>query len=316
MSENPLVTVVTVTYNSSSYVKDAIESILSSSYKNFELIIGDDASTDHTWSIIREYKDPRIVAYRNQENLKEYPNRNKAVSLAKGEYLIFIDGDDLIYPHGLEFMVRMLHAFPDCGMALMRWYKKNIFYPVVIKPQQLYAGIYFNYGFNDIAFSNVLFRTRMLLDVGGFPAHIQAGDNYIRFKIGGLYDTLLINDHLTFWRETPGQGSSKIYTKFEALIEHFNLYFDFLDTPVLSKEEKVKAKENINIQVYRVFWELLKLWKVREAIDLLGYYKLSVFKLYLFFKKPLYKDPFENWSAASLFRLPIRQNPFSKSIGI
>src|SRR5438105_4541179 len=103
LNEWPLVTVITVTYNSAAYVRDAIESVLAQTYDNIEYIIGDDYSTDNTWQIIREYKDERIRAYRNEKNLGEYPNRNKAISLATGKYLIFIDGDDILYPHGIAY---------------------------------------------------------------------------------------------------------------------------------------------------------------------------------------------------------------------
>lgn len=179
MATQPLVTVVTVTYNSALFVRDAIESILSSSYQNFELIIGDDSSQDNTWSIIQEYSDSRIVRYRNEQNIGEYPNRNKAIGLAKGEYLIFIDGDDMIYPHGLEFMVKMLHAFPECAMALMRWFRNDLFFPVVITPHQFYLGEYFGYVFLGTAFSNVLFDTHILIEEGGLSLKYRAGDDFV-----------------------------------------------------------------------------------------------------------------------------------------
>ena len=92
----PLVTVITVTYNSSLYIRDAIESVLTQPYPNFEYIIADDCSTDNTWDIINEYKDSRIKKYRNETNLKEYPNRNKAVTMASGDYVVFVDGEKTV----------------------------------------------------------------------------------------------------------------------------------------------------------------------------------------------------------------------------
>ena len=94
----PLFTVATITYNSSRWVRQAIESVLASSYTDFEYIISDDCSTDDTWDIIQEYKDGRIKAWRNQTNIGEYPNRNIVLRQAKGKYFLFIDGDDLTYP--------------------------------------------------------------------------------------------------------------------------------------------------------------------------------------------------------------------------
>ena len=128
----PLVTIITVTYNSSKYVRDAIEGVLAQTYTNIEYIIGDDCSTDDTWSIIREYKDPRIKAYRNETNLGEYPNRNKAILMSTGEYLLFIDGDDYIYPHGLSYYVDLITKYPQAAIMtllfhpLAPWYLQHL----------------------------------------------------------------------------------------------------------------------------------------------------------------------------------------------
>lgn len=70
-AEQPLVTVITVAYNSSAYLRVAIESVLAQSYANIEYIICDDYSTDDTWDIICEYTDARIRAYRNEKNLTD-----------------------------------------------------------------------------------------------------------------------------------------------------------------------------------------------------------------------------------------------------
>src|ERR1039458_6787046 len=98
---NPKVTVAMVTFNSAKYVAQAIESILAQDFSSFELLICDDCSTDQTWAIIQGYVDTRIRAIRNDKNIGEYANRNQALFRAEGKYLIFIDGDDYLYPHCL-----------------------------------------------------------------------------------------------------------------------------------------------------------------------------------------------------------------------
>src|SRR5688500_10757789 len=99
MNEHPLVSVLMVSYNSSEFIREAIDSVLLQRYKHFELIICDDNSKDDSWNIISSYEDPRIRKFRNENNLGEYENRNSAIRRAQGEYLIFIDADDIIYPH-------------------------------------------------------------------------------------------------------------------------------------------------------------------------------------------------------------------------
>ena len=120
MSDTPLVSVLMTSYNREKYIGEAIESVLNSSYRHFELIIVDDGSKDRTMEIARQYaeKDQRVKVYRNERNLGDYPNRNKAASYATGKYLKYVDADDLIYPWGLELLVQMMEKFPNAGWGL------------------------------------------------------------------------------------------------------------------------------------------------------------------------------------------------------
>jgi glycosyltransferase involved in cell wall biosynthesis len=84
-------------YNCEKYLAEAIESILSQSFTDFEFIIIDDGSTDRSWEIIQEFakKDSRIVAIRNTENLKICKTLNKGIEIVKGEYIARMDSDDI-----------------------------------------------------------------------------------------------------------------------------------------------------------------------------------------------------------------------------
>ena len=75
------VSVLMPAYNASLYIKEAIESVLSQTFTDFELIIVDDCSTDDTWNVIKSFKDKRIRAYRNKKNLGRGKVRNKLLSL-------------------------------------------------------------------------------------------------------------------------------------------------------------------------------------------------------------------------------------------
>ena len=89
----PLVSVLLTAFNREKYIAEAIESVLSSTFNNYELIIVDDASTDKTVEIIKGYaaKDSRIRFYVNETNLGDYPNRNKIATYATGKYIKYID---------------------------------------------------------------------------------------------------------------------------------------------------------------------------------------------------------------------------------
>ena len=203
--------VVTVTYNSALYVRDAIESVLAQTYRNIEYIIGDDCSSDDTWSIIQEYKDPRIKAYRNEMNLREYPNRNKAIDMATGKYFIFIDGDDIIFTHGVDFFVQMMEAFPKAAMAVQKNYYNNILYPALFEPEDTLRNYFYSSSTNLLSssFASNFFRTEVLKK-WKLSTSYKTGDEEIRLKIAASYPVLFVAGWVTWPRETPGQASAKL----------------------------------------------------------------------------------------------------------
>jgi len=112
----PLVSVLLPVYNGSSYLKEAIESILNQSYAGFELIIINDGSKDNSVSIIEQFDDPRIRFY-SQANMGLAATLNRGIGLAKGAYLARQDQDDLSLPTRLEKQVHFLDTHPECGIV-------------------------------------------------------------------------------------------------------------------------------------------------------------------------------------------------------
>lgn len=96
MSRNPLISVVIPCYNYDKYVEEAIRSVLNQTYKNIELIVINDGSTDNSNSVIRKLKEKYTFHYHSQSNKGIISTRNKGVDLAKGEYIIQLDADDAL----------------------------------------------------------------------------------------------------------------------------------------------------------------------------------------------------------------------------
>jgi len=119
MPDNPKVSVLMPAYNTEKYITEAIESILNQTFKEFELIIIDDCSTDRTWEIIQDYtkKDNRIIALRNEKNLGIPENRNKLISLSKGKYVVWQDSDDISMPYRIEKQYNFMENHPDVGIC-------------------------------------------------------------------------------------------------------------------------------------------------------------------------------------------------------
>ncbi|MFV8226695.1 glycosyltransferase family 2 protein [Christiangramia aquimixticola] len=116
-----LISVIIPVYNRAEFIGEAIQSILSQTYKNFELIIVDDASTDNTLEVIKQFKDKRIRLLRNRDNYGVSVSRNKGISNAKGSFIAFMDSDDISLPTRLEKQIMKFLLDEDlmvCGTWL------------------------------------------------------------------------------------------------------------------------------------------------------------------------------------------------------
>jgi glycosyltransferase involved in cell wall biosynthesis len=118
-SIRPLISVGMPVYNGEEYVALAIDSVLSQTFNDFELIISDNASDDRTEEICREFAsaDPRIRYYRNAENIGAAGNYNRLVELARGEFFRWSNADDLFAPKLHELCLRALRQHPDAVLS-------------------------------------------------------------------------------------------------------------------------------------------------------------------------------------------------------
>lgn len=112
---SPRVSVVIPTYNRAQFIASAIESVLTQTFGDFELIVVDDGSTDRTSEIVTSISDPRVVFVR-QENAGRSTARNRALALAKGAYIAFLDSDDLYLPGKLALQIQYMDQHPEAGM--------------------------------------------------------------------------------------------------------------------------------------------------------------------------------------------------------
>ena len=104
-------------YNTERYVGQAIQSILDQSFKNFELIIIEDGSTDNSLNIINSFNDSRIKIHINNKNKGLVYTRNKGLSLSEGEYIGMLDSDDIAYPDRFKIQIDFLEENMDFGMV-------------------------------------------------------------------------------------------------------------------------------------------------------------------------------------------------------
>lgn len=160
-------------YNGERYLREAIDSILSQTFRNFEFLIINDASTDGTVGIINSYTDPRIRLVHNKTNMGRCATPNKGLDLARGEYLARMDCDDISLPTRLEKQVAFLDAHPDVGVC-GTWIKLFMGADYVIRYPLIHEEIKCHLLLGcQLAHSSVMFRKKVLLD-----HHLYYDDNY------------------------------------------------------------------------------------------------------------------------------------------
>ena len=115
INERPLVSVIIASYNSEKTIESCIQSLLNQTYKDIEIIICDDNSSDNSLAIINRIKEknPNIVVLHNSTNLKAAASRNRCIEISKGEFLAIQDADDSSFPNRIEIQVSFLLNHPE-----------------------------------------------------------------------------------------------------------------------------------------------------------------------------------------------------------
>jgi len=115
----PLVSIIIPTYNRSQYLKRAINSVLNQTYDNIELIIVDDNSNDDTMFIIKNFKDKRIRYIKNLRNMGSSFSRNEGLAISKGEYINFLDDDDILLPRKIQLQINRFQESDDNRLGVV-----------------------------------------------------------------------------------------------------------------------------------------------------------------------------------------------------
>jgi glycosyltransferase involved in cell wall biosynthesis len=230
-------------YNREEFVGAAIESVLLSTYANFELIVLDDVSNDNTVNIIKSYaeKDQRIRLYVNEKNLGDYPNRNEIAKYAQGKYLKYFDSDDIMYPHCLEVMVRNMEMFPEGGFGLCTNSDPEVAYPVVIQPKQSYLEHFNGYSHFLRAPGSSIIKREVFEKEKGFSGKPLIGDNEFWFRLARKYPLVKFSTGLYWDRTHANQERSYSYAKKHYRQLREGVVIDAMnhpDCPLTPKEKK------------------------------------------------------------------------------
>lgn len=215
---NPKVSVILSVYNSEKYIKEAILSILTQSYSDFELIIIDDGSTDKTALILDEFNDERIVRTKNDLNLGLIGSLNKGIQLARGEFVARMDADDISELERLAKQVAFLDAHPEVGVlgTGMRQVDRRGRFVSFFTPKEDHRDILHQLLIDTaIAHATVMIRKNLLSDVGGYDLnfpHTEDAELWSRLVMKTSFANLR---EPLYVRRLHGDSIMSLYGKFQ-----------------------------------------------------------------------------------------------------
>jgi glycosyltransferase involved in cell wall biosynthesis len=212
----PVVSVVMPTYNGERFLRPAIDSILNQTFREFEVIVIDDGSTDSTPRILADYKsrDARVIVLSNECNLGIAGATNRGLAVARGNYLALQDHDDISLPHRLQTQVDFLNAQPDIavvGSAATLINDDGVPYAefplpceeIDIKWRLLFHG-------DPLHYTSVMVRCSAMQEIGGYgeDASFRFSEAYDPFsRIAMRHRVVNLPQTLVLWRRHPDATS-------------------------------------------------------------------------------------------------------------
>lgn len=248
---SPKVSVLTTVYNRGNFLRQCIESVQNGRLQNYEHIIVDDGSTDNSQSIASEMAkvDERIKFHINSSNLGDYPNRNRAASLASGQYLKYLDADDWQGRWALEVMVDAMDQFPQAGVGLFDDHDKIHSFPELISGQEAIERYYRGQSrLLNRSPLNAMIRRSAFQAVGGFEPARMTGDFDMWHRMAKTFPVVLFPNRLNCYRKHPGQ-ETKVNSKNPLTgVRYILKSLEHLRDPITPINNKLREESTLRLE--------------------------------------------------------------------
>jgi len=249
------VSVIIPTYNREHFLKKTIESILKQTFKDFELIIVDNYSTDNTEKIIGSYDDKRIRYFKHQNNGIIAVNRNFAIKHAKGELIAFCDDDDLWLPEKLEQQVIAFEQDHELGLVCTNGFSFDE--KRIRKQFQKTKDHYITFNEllidNTVACCSVMVRRKILDDIGVFDESrelLTAEDYHLWLRIAKQHKVKYLGTPLVKYRVHAGTFQSTFLSGVKPLEVMRIVYKRLFDAKIIDSTIYKNLCERINHRIY------------------------------------------------------------------
>ena len=272
MIERPLVSVIINCYNGEKYLREAIDSVFAQTYENWELVFWDNQSTDSTREIVESYKSDKIRYFYAPKHTPLGEARNLAVEKANGEYINFLDADDVWMPEQLSNQVRLLIPtkqeviFTSFELIIERFCKKSptleLFLYIksrTINENDIYTELLKD---NFIVFSSVLFNKEIFINVGGIDPELEQNEDYdILLKVAQLTNIGFDKEKDTLYRihDDNHSDSNGMLGYYENEVIYSRLPFsDAKRKAILMNRARIEINNLLEIHSPRKFLLLFK----------------------------------------------------------
>ncbi|MBW3466597.1 glycosyltransferase family 2 protein [Arthrospiribacter ruber] len=200
----PIVSIIIPVYNKASYIRETLQSALGQAYPNTEIILVDDGSSDGSFEILQEYfeKYPEKILLIDQENQGVSAATNNGIQAAKGEYIQFLDADDLLSPYKIANQIKLLEGQPESVLATCEWrmFKND--------PKQSYSipyGVFQDFG-SGLDLLLRFWNNQEMMQPAVYLTHRKLID-----KAGPWDETLTINQDGEFFARVLGNADKVCY---------------------------------------------------------------------------------------------------------
>ena len=247
--KKPNVSVIINTYNGGDFICDSVQSVLDQTYKNLELIVWDNASTDNTEEIIKKFRDRRIRYFKSKNFYKLYKSRDLAIEQTKGNFVAFLDVDDWWHKKKIEYQINLFRddnvSIVSCDYQIInqRKYKKKI---ISYRIKKNFDPINFFLKKYNIGFSTLMIRKSIYTKELSFNKDYEViGDFDFVLKSLQYHKLANINKVLSYYR---WHGDNLSIKKFDINIVELDHWIEKLDTNSLIKKKKnfIYFKDKLN----------------------------------------------------------------------
>ena len=300
-----MISVVIPLYNKEKSIASTLRTVLNQTYQDFEIIIVNDGSTDHSVDEVEKIKDNRIHLI-HQTNAGVSAARNCGIEEARGKYIAFLDADDEWKPEYLQTQYELTLKYPECNVFACNYEFKNTegkVTPTIIRklPFEGEDGILSNYfevascSHPPLWTSTVMVKKYAIQTIRGFPVGIKSGEDLLTWARLAIKYKIAYSKNVHAQYNIPQKSQSNNYAR-DIQIEDIKKIPDFIGHEIELFHMNTQGKLKKDICLYLSFW-----YKMRASINLnLGYKTTAI----LCTNRSIYFNPL-NWKVYTFYILTL-----------